>query len=132
MMNMCLGFAMIRWCDPSDVRMLKDWFGTIDSDCSGSITYDEFVVALEDPSMVSFALEMGIDLPDIKQFFSVLSSNGQRGVDLDTFVVGCIKLKGAAKSMDLMDLVFAHRHALNKGYRHRLGALGLGRGPPAP
>merc|ERR1712160_76935 len=84
---------------------------TIDSDNSGSITYDEFIIALEDPSMVSFALEMGIDLPDIKQFFAVLSSNGQRGVDLETFVVGCIKLKGAAKSMDLMDLVFAHRHS---------------------
>jgi len=31
----------------------------------------------------------------------VLSGRGKRLVDLDTFIVGCIKLRGAAKSMDI-------------------------------
>jgi len=45
----------------------------------------------------------------MQQFFNLLSSNGNKPVDLETFVVGCIKLKGAAKSMDLMDLVYMTR-----------------------
>jgi hypothetical protein len=41
----------------------------------------------------------------------VISEGGRRSVDLETFVVGCIKLKGAAKSADLMDLIYKSKKA---------------------
>merc|ERR1712039_1048728 len=37
--------------------------------------------------------------------------NGNRPVDLETFVVGCIKLQGMARSMDLMDVMLSQRKA---------------------
>jgi hypothetical protein len=93
------------------VRMLQSWYESLDRDNSGTLTYAEIVDSLDAPEMMAFAAQMGIDALDVKQFFTVLSCNGRRAVDLETFVVGCIKLKGMAKSMDLMDLTYAHRQA---------------------
>merc|ERR1719469_1414146 len=44
-----------------------------------------------------------IESQDLDQFFCILSSNGERPVDVETFVVGCIKLKGVARAMDMVD-----------------------------
>merc|ERR1712217_592270 len=64
--------------------------------------------------MHAFAKSLEIDITDAKQFFLILSGNGRRTVDIETFVVGCIKLKGTAKSMDLMDLMYSHKRAATK------------------
>merc|ERR1712232_674926 len=59
---------------------------------------------LSSEEMVAFCTSLEIDATDVAQFFSILSAGGNRSVDVETFVIGCIKLKGFAKSMDLMDL----------------------------
>lgn len=59
--------------------------------------------------MTAFALTLGIEATDLDQFFTILSANGSRNVDLETFVVGCIKLRGMAKSMDVLECVLAQR-----------------------
>merc|ERR1712190_432199 len=73
------------------------------------ITYDQFARSANDPDVLAFAETLEIELFDLKQFFSVLSANNKRPVNLESFVIGCIKLKGMAKSMDLLDLIYAHR-----------------------
>ena len=45
--------------------------------------------------MLLFASSLGLDVMDLQSFFDVLSAGGQRAVDVETFVVGCIKMKGA-------------------------------------
>jgi len=99
------------------LKLLQDWFDVVDDDHSGEITYDEFTKNMEAPQMLAFTNHLGIEVVDMQQFFGVLSSQGQRPVDLEAFVVGCIKLKGSAKSMDLLDLVYAHKRAVLDQYR---------------
>merc|ERR1712232_1201759 len=60
--------------------------------------------------MVAFCTSLEIDATDVAQFFSILSAGGNRSVDVETFVIGCIKLKGYAKSMDLMDLTIQQKN----------------------
>lgn len=93
------------------VRMLKQWFGTIDKENSGEITMQQIDEHLGRPEMVAFAARMEIEVVELRQFFNLLSCSGRRPVDLQTFVVGCIKLRGSAKSMDLMDLMYSSRQA---------------------
>lgn len=90
------------------VKRLTVWFKRMD-DGSGNISFDEFCKRCEDPEMVAFASSLDVEILDVKQFFSALSSRGRHPVDLDTFVVGCIKLKGLAKSMDLLELMENHK-----------------------
>merc|ERR1712167_419622 len=63
---------------------------------------------------MAFAESLEIEAGDLQQFFTILSANGSRRVDLETFVIGCIKLRGMAKSMDLMDLLLSHRQLSNE------------------
>eukprot|EP00928_Gymnodinium_smaydae_P087815 TRINITY_DN7200_c0_g2_i1.p1 TRINITY_DN7200_c0_g2~~TRINITY_DN7200_c0_g2_i1.p1 ORF type:complete len:651 (-),score=64.46 TRINITY_DN7200_c0_g2_i1:602-2554(-) len=96
------------------VRKLQTWFNAIDASKRGTITYDQFVGNVDDPAVLAFAQTLEIELLDLKQFFAVISCNGRRAVNLENFVLGCIKLKGMAKSMDLMSLMYSHREATNE------------------
>merc|ERR1712217_909478 len=96
---------------------LKLWFSTIDQHGRGSITYDQFAVHANDPEVHAFAEALEIELLDLKQFFTVLSANNTRSVNLENFVIGCIKLKGMAKSMDLMDLVYSQKQSFDEHRR---------------
>merc|ERR1711908_96196 len=58
-----------------------------------------------DPEMLGFAMSLGIEVVDVKQFFNILSQNGSIDLDLENFVIGCIRGRGAAKSLDLLELV---------------------------
>mmetsp|Transcript_148362 Transcript_148362/g.284338 ORF Transcript_148362/g.284338 Transcript_148362/m.284338 type:complete len:344 (-) Transcript_148362:85-1116(-) len=93
------------------IDKLQAFYDEMDDDQDGEISYEEFCRHVNTPEMRAFAGSLEIDVLDAKQFFCILSDHGRRCVDVETFVVGCIKLKGAARSMDLMDLVYAHREA---------------------
>eukprot|EP00929_Paragymnodinium_shiwhaense_P101787 TRINITY_DN6497_c0_g1_i1.p1 TRINITY_DN6497_c0_g1~~TRINITY_DN6497_c0_g1_i1.p1 ORF type:complete len:775 (-),score=128.36 TRINITY_DN6497_c0_g1_i1:227-2551(-) len=96
------------------IEKLRGWFSSVDTDGSGCITYDEFCDKLQDPQAIAFASTLNIELTDLKQFFAGLSNNGARAVDLETFVVGCIRMRGPAKSIDLLELIFNEREAAER------------------
>jgi len=96
------------------LKRLQAFFDTIDNNQDGSITYEEFCTHLNDPEVRAFASSLEIEVIDTKQVFCILSNHGTNAVDLEAFVVGCIKLRGMAKSMDLMDLMYAHKNAVHE------------------
>jgi len=91
------------------INKLQKLFDEIDDDNDGEITYSEFCACVSSPELQAFTSSLEIHVADARQFFSVISGRGKYPVDLETFVVGCIKLKGAAKSVDLMDLAYNHK-----------------------
>merc|ERR1719469_539520 len=78
-------------------------FRSIDDDNSGEVTYEEFQGFMGQDEMLAFASSIDIESQDLDQFFCILSSNGERPVDVESFVVGCIKLRGVARAMDMVD-----------------------------
>jgi len=92
------------------VAKIQGLFTKMDDDGSGDVSYAEFERHLSDEEMVAFCSSLEIDATDVAQFFNILSAGGTRSVDVETFVIGCIKLKGVAKSMDLMDLAIRQRN----------------------
>lgn len=91
------------------ISKIRALFEKLDTTGAGRIGYDEFCRQLSHPEMLAFAANLEIDAMDVEEFFRVLSSGGKFLVDIDTFVIGCIKLKGFAKSMDLLDLIHLSR-----------------------
>merc|ERR1711884_634128 len=94
------------------IKRLQVFFNDMDENADGTLSLDEFMRHVDHPEVIAFCQALEIDATDAKLFFQVLSNNGNRSIDLESFVVGCIKLKGAAKSMDLLNLVCAHREAV--------------------
>lgn len=89
-----------------------------DKDHSNELTLHQFMMHIGDPALDAFAIELEIDSEDLEQFFNILSSNGTRSVDLETFVVGCIKLRGMAKSMDMMDMMLTLKRHITDTARY--------------
>lgn len=96
----------------SHMKRLVTLFDSMDRDESGEVSMQEFVKFLKDKRMQAFAGSLEIETDDLEQFFAILSDGGRRSVDLETFVVGNIKLRGMARSMDLVDLLTSHKRAV--------------------
>ena len=80
------------------VDRLQKVYQLLDKNHSGEISYDQFCARMDSPHMQAFAASLQIDVADASKFFLDISDRGRRNVDMETFVVGCIKLKGAVKN----------------------------------
>lgn len=88
---------------------IADLYKNMDSDGSGEVSFDEFKLHMGDPLAAAFAESLDLEVTDLEQFFSVLSEHGEIAVDIEAFVVGCIKLRGLSKRMDMIDLMKSHK-----------------------
>lgn len=90
-------------------QKISKLYKTMDSDGSNEVSFDEFKLHMGDPLAAAFAESLGLEVMDLEQFFGILSAHGQKAVDIDTFVIGCIKLRGFAKRMDMIDVMMTHK-----------------------
>mmetsp|Transcript_50624 Transcript_50624/g.88009 ORF Transcript_50624/g.88009 Transcript_50624/m.88009 type:complete len:158 (-) Transcript_50624:28-501(-) len=93
------------------LHMVKHLFAIMQKDSAGNVSAEEFCSHIHDTQMVAFCSKLEVEMSDLEQFFIALSGNGKHSVDLDTFVVGCIKLRGQAKSVDMMEVLITLRRS---------------------
>jgi hypothetical protein len=84
---------------------LEALFNEMDEAGDGIITLEVFQNNMQDPQLVAFAASLGITVGDAESFFNVLTNGGAEGCDLDSFIKGCMRLKGAALSVDMQDVI---------------------------
>jgi len=94
------------------VNKAEKLFQLMDRDGSGDVTEEEFEQYAANPQMEAFAACLDLDVSDITQFYKMLSCRGRYSVDAETFVVGCLKLRGTARSLDLQCLIVSQARAL--------------------
>jgi hypothetical protein len=87
--------------DKEDTRQFVDLFKSADADHTGTITAAELNTLLESP-LSELLTTRGIMIKDAEAFLHMLTSNGRDAVDLETFVSGCLQLKGFATSIDVL------------------------------
>jgi len=52
---------------------------------------------------------LGLDTCEVEGLFKLLDVDGSGFVDLDEFVMGLLRLKGMAKTVDVATLMFEHK-----------------------
>jgi len=78
-----------------------------DSNGSGTISFQEFEELMTDTKIRQTFELKGLDIKDAELFFRMLVGvDGDSEVDIDTFVAGCMKIKGVAMSVDLLSVSF--------------------------
>jgi len=83
-------------------RIFKD----ADTDKSGTLSLEEFVRQLENPWVKAYFSGLDIDPSEARIIFTLLDTDGSDAVSIDEFVDGTMKLKGHAKSIDVMALMY--------------------------
>lgn len=100
------------------MSQLSALFAHMDKDGNNSLSKEEFMKHLSHPRVSAFAASLEIEIMDLERFFDVLSMGGKATVDLETFVVGCIKARGAARGLDMMQMQQVQRVIMANQTQH--------------
>lgn len=96
------------------IAHIQELWRRLDVDGSGGINVEEMIQGMNDPTLLALFSRLGIDVMDVGEFFRLLSNSGTEVVDADDFLVGCMKLMGNARSMDMMALMHWHAKLMNE------------------
>jgi len=82
-------------------RHLLNLFNALDVDGNGKLTIIELERSLEKESVQAQFIAMDLEVPDAWSLFKLLAKDCTHLIAVDEFVDGCMRLKGAAKNIDL-------------------------------
>merc|ERR550532_65936 len=77
-------------------------FDEADTDGNGKVSWHEFKTYLENPHVHAYLCTKQLHAFDAREFFDVLKEDRADELDLEAFIVGCQRLKGEARSADLL------------------------------
>eukprot|EP00928_Gymnodinium_smaydae_P056119 TRINITY_DN39545_c0_g1_i1.p1 TRINITY_DN39545_c0_g1~~TRINITY_DN39545_c0_g1_i1.p1 ORF type:complete len:608 (+),score=80.26 TRINITY_DN39545_c0_g1_i1:91-1824(+) len=87
------------------VKMVCELFDAMDKQHKGKISRDAFVDCLGTPEIVAFLSSLELDVQDATMLFDLLDVEKSYSITLDQFVMGCVRLKGTARSVDMAVLL---------------------------
>merc|ERR1712192_143744 len=65
---------------------------------------DDFETVVADQKMVAYWNALGLDITDAKSLFVLLDRDHTGTIDIEEFLVGMLRLKGGARSLDMAKL----------------------------
>eukprot|EP00450_Noctiluca_scintillans_P031594 CAMPEP_0194552494 /NCGR_PEP_ID=MMETSP0253-20130528/96756_1 /TAXON_ID=2966 /ORGANISM="Noctiluca scintillans" /LENGTH=301 /DNA_ID=CAMNT_0039399965 /DNA_START=39 /DNA_END=945 /DNA_ORIENTATION=- len=78
---------------------LQKLFTSMDKDWSDTITFSELEEGLRRDSVRVEFSKVGIEVPDADAFFCLLDTDGSNQLEIDEFVMGCLRLRGTANAV---------------------------------
>jgi len=90
----------------SYVNEVRAAFAEADQDGSGTITLDEFQIHLRDERVQAYFKSLELDPSYAVDLFHLLDLGDTGAVNTEEFVLGCLRLKGHAKSIDVATLKY--------------------------
>jgi hypothetical protein len=91
------------------IQTITAVFRDSDSDGSGLVTEHEMDLLLQDPELLAYFTAIGLDSTEAKGLFVLLDDDESGAVSIDEFVTGFLRLKGSAKTVDLVTLMYENR-----------------------
>jgi len=93
--------------DFENAQRLKELCQEIDTNGDNSIDFHEFKLLMSNAKVRSYFELKGLGIKDASSFFRMLSEVSPTDkVEIDSFISGCMKMKGFALSVDLLSLGF--------------------------
>merc|ERR1719443_1298765 len=96
------------------IEDVRELFRTIDSDNSGQITRTEFEATLQSEEGLAYLSGLEMEVSDAWVLFKLLDIDGGGVIETEEFVQGCLRLRGAAKSVDVARILSEHRWIMRK------------------
>lgn len=91
------------------VHHVRKLFGEADMDGSGTLSWEEFEGKLIDDQMLQLFKSIDIDIREAKALFQLLDLDEAGSISSEEFLNGCLRLRGPAKSIDLVTVMYEHR-----------------------
>eukprot|EP00930_Biecheleria_cincta_P072462 TRINITY_DN59855_c0_g1_i1.p1 TRINITY_DN59855_c0_g1~~TRINITY_DN59855_c0_g1_i1.p1 ORF type:complete len:646 (-),score=99.99 TRINITY_DN59855_c0_g1_i1:112-1989(-) len=91
------------------VAKVRSLFKDLDADNSGFISLVELEQNITKPSVQTYFEALELNVRDAWNFFKLLDADGGNAIEIDEFLMGCLRLRGPARALDLAKL--QHDHA---------------------
>lgn len=95
-------------------KLLHVLFDKIDVDGNGRISFDEVRGALNEVEMVALMSSLQIDVNNVELFIDELRVQGEVDIDVHDFITKCSRLRGSARSVDLIAFQSTQTRAMEK------------------
>lgn len=86
------------------MQKLRDIFSEIDESGDGVVTKEEFNQLLSDPILLNWLSTLDLEVTDLETMFSLLD-DGDGSIAVDEFINGIGRIRGQAKSIDVVNLL---------------------------
>jgi len=96
------------------VQQLQDVFEEIDADASGYIDLEEFEILVADERVKAYFRTMGLDISTAYHLFRLLDLDNSQTVSRSEFLMGCLRLQGSAKNVDVATLMYENKRMMLK------------------
>jgi len=83
-------------------NQLREIFEDADTDGSGYLTFDEVQKAIQQPEICNKLRMIDFPVDEPHQVFQLLDYDDSGELTIDEFITGCLRMKGTAKSKDLL------------------------------
>lgn len=95
------------------LKELRQLFFDMDCQQMGTIQLAEFEETLQREDVKAALSILGLDVNNAVTFFKLLDADCSQKLEIDEFVIGCMRLQGMAKAVDIETLMYENRR-LNK------------------
>lgn len=95
-------------------KKIRSLFKDIDEDSSDCITFREFERVLGEDKVKAYFESLGLDTSDAWGLFKLLDQDESHQIDIEEFVLGCLRLRGHAKAIDLAKISYDNKMLRNK------------------
>jgi len=115
----------------TSIKRLQELFNELDPGGDGTLTFESMHEALLDVNngLVSSFHALDLEVTDVRTLFLLLDRDRRGFINVEEFLLGCFRLKGEAKTLDVMKLQYQcewimHNMASMMNMLNRLDALG--------
>jgi len=84
------------------LKDMRDIFTEADTDLSGVITREELDHFLSQDQVLAYMATHQLDVSDLSTMFRLLNQDNTGEIGMEEWLIGCLRLKGAAKTLDMM------------------------------
>jgi len=95
---------------------LRSIFHTIDEDGWGTVSAEQLEKHIKSDEVKLILTQLGLDVVDVTKFFNVLDSDGSSTLEIEEFVMGCMRFKSKGKTVDIEAAVNETRQIMRKTY----------------
>eukprot|EP00401_Gymnodinium_catenatum_P079139 CAMPEP_0117560134 /NCGR_PEP_ID=MMETSP0784-20121206/53719_1 /TAXON_ID=39447 /ORGANISM="" /LENGTH=326 /DNA_ID=CAMNT_0005357533 /DNA_START=161 /DNA_END=1138 /DNA_ORIENTATION=+ len=99
--------------ESSAFKELRAIFERIDQKQSGSMSLVDFESALQNHETLALLRRLGIDVSAAQGLFRLLDLDSSGSVSALEFLVGCMKMRGGARSVDLATLMYENKRMMS-------------------
>jgi len=83
------------------VQLVGDFFTRLDTNNSGTLSFDELESDLEDEALQEYFCVLEMEPSEAKVLFNLLDIRKEGEVSISDFTTGCLKIMGAPKNIDI-------------------------------